>query len=57
MMVELKVMGVVVVVEVEEVVVVVVVSVMVAGVVKLGVMVTEPWPVLVAPLSFGVVIP
>ena len=55
---ELKVMGVVVVVEVEEVVEVVVVSVMVAGgIVKLGVMVTEPWPVLVAPLSVSVVIP
>ena len=55
---ELKVRGDVVVVEVEEVVEVVVVSVMVAGgIVKLGVIVTEPWPVLVAPLSVRVVIP
>ena len=44
---ELNVMGVVVVVVVEVVVVVVIVPVMVAGgIVKLGVMVTKPWPVL-----------
>ena len=48
-------MGDVVVVVMEEVVVVVIVPVMVAGgIVKLGVMVTEPWPVLVAPLSVAV---
>jgi hypothetical protein len=54
MRVELKEFEVVIVEVVEEVDVVVVVSVMVAGVVKLGVMVTEPWPVLVAPLSVAV---
>jgi hypothetical protein len=48
---ELKVMGVVVVVVMEEVVVVVVVVGLVM--VKLGVMVTEPWPVLY-PLSVAV---
>ena len=49
---ELKEFEVVIVEVVEEVVVVVVVVVPVM--VKLGVMVTEPWPVLVAPLSVAV---
>ena len=52
---ELKVLEVVMVELVEVVVEVGIMVVMVAGgIVKLGVMVTEPWPVLVAPLSVAV---
>ena len=52
---ELNVLEVVMVEVVEVVVEVGIMVVMVAGgIVKLGVMVTEPWPVLVAPLSVAV---
>ena len=55
MMVELKVMGVVVVVEVEEVVVAVIVVVMVSGsIIMLEVIITKPFTPLFVPLSVGV---